>query len=368
MQTRKTLSELAELVGGEIVGRRRIVIRGVSGIKEAHKGEITFVANRKYLGLLKETQASAVVVSKDVSDSPIPMIRVSNPDLAFARIVDAFSAKPLTFYQGIHPTAILGEDVELGKEVSIQAYSVVQPGARIGTNTIIYPGVYVGHYARIGRNCLIYPRVVIREHVRIGDNVIIHSGAIIGSDGFGFSTVEGVRVKIPQIGTVLIEDDVEIGANVTIDRARFDKTIIRKGTKIDNLCQIAHNVVIGEHTCVVAQTGIGGSVRIGKNVILAGQTGVDGHVTIGDGVQAGARSGILKDVREGAVVSGFPAQDHRRELRERAATKRVPELMNQVKELSEKVDRLERQAKNHRRRSRTGGSWPLQRRGSAGRL
>ena len=359
---RRTLGELAKLVGGKAVGRRNIVLRGVSGIKEAVRGDVTFVANKKYASLLAETQASAVVVSPDIAKAPIPMIQVANPDLAFAKIVDAFSPEPLKFYQGIHPTVILGEDVALGKEVSIQAYSVVQPGAAIGANTIIYPGVYVGHFARIGENGVIYPRVVIREHVEIGDNVIIHSGAIIGSDGFGFSTVEGVHVKIPQIGTVSIQDDVEIGANVTIDRARFDKTVIKKGTKIDNLCQIAHNVVVGEHSFLVAQTAVAGSSRIGRNVVLAGQSGVDGHITIGDGARVAGRSGVTKNLPAGAVVSGFPAQDHRRELREKAAIKRVPEILSQVKTLSNKVNDIERQTEDHRRRSRTGGCWPVQRR------
>ena len=362
VRKRMTLGELTKLVDGSLIGRRNIIIRGVSGIKEAKKGDITFVANRKYLNLVKETRASAILAGPDVERAPIPMIRVPNPDLAFAKIVDAFGPDPLKFYQGIHPTAIIGDDVTLGKEVSIQAYAVIQPDVTIGAGTIIYPGVYVGHYTHIGKNCIVYPRVVIRDHIEIGDNVIIHSGAIIGSDGFGFHTVAGVHVKIPQIGTVVIGNDVEVGANVTIDRARFDKTIIRKGTKIDNLCQIAHNVVIGQHSFVVAQTAIAGSVRVGNNVTLAGQTGIDGHVTIGDGALVGARSGVTKDIRPGAVVSGFPAQDHRSELRERAAMKKVPAVVNQVRELMDKVDRLERQAENHSRRSRTGGCWPIQRR------
>ena len=358
-----TLARLADLVGGKVVGRRNIVIKGVSGIKEAEKGHITFIANRKYAGLLLETRASAVVVSEDIEKSPIPIIRTANPDLAFARIVDAFSPAPLTFYQGIHPTVILGEDVELGKGASIQAYSVVQPGAKIGAGTIIYPGVYVGHFAAIGENSVIYPRVVIREHVRIGSNVIIHSGAIIGSDGFGFSTVAGVHVKIPQIGTVVIEDDVEIGANVTIDRARFDKTIIGKGTKIDNLCQIAHNVIVGRNSFIVAQTAVAGSTRIGDNVVLAGQSGIDGHLTIGNNSRVAGRSGVTKSLPPGSVVSGFPAQDHRTELREQVAAKRVPQLMIDVKNLTNKVNQIDiRETKNDIRRGRTNGCWPVQRR------
>ncbi|MCD6360799.1 MAG: UDP-3-O-(3-hydroxymyristoyl)glucosamine N-acyltransferase, partial [Armatimonadetes bacterium] len=253
------LSEIAEMVNGQIDGDANVEITGISGIREAEQGDVSFVVNKKYAHLIDGTKASALIVSNDVGDYPIPMIRVEDPDLAFAKVVESFLPAPLTFYKGIHPTAVIGEDVVIGEGVSIQAFSVIQDGCHISDGSIIYPGVYVGHHSKIGKNCTIYPRVVIRERTLIGDSVIIHSGAVIASDGFGFYTIEGVHHKIPQIGIVEIQDDVEIGANVTIERARFDRTLIGKGTKISNLVEIAHNVHIGENTVIIAQTALAGS-------------------------------------------------------------------------------------------------------------
>jgi len=338
----KTVGELARLVGGQVTGDPNTVVTGISGIREAKRGDITFVANKKYSGLLKDCRASAVVVSPDVNGADMPTIKVKNPDMAFARIVEAFAPEPPRFYKGIHPTVVLGEDVNVGKDVSIQAFAVVQDEAEIGDGTIIYPGVYVGHAARIGKNCQIYPRVVIRERCLIGDNCIIHSGTVIGSDGFGFSTVRGVHQKIPQIGIVQIDDDVEIGANVAIDRARFGKTRIGRGTKIDNLVQIAHNVVVGENSFIVAQAGIAGSSRVGDNVILAGQSGVDGHRKIGNNVVVAAKAGVTKDVGDNQLVSGCPAQAHDKELKVQAALRRLPELVKQLKALEERVSEIEK--------------------------
>jgi UDP-3-O-[3-hydroxymyristoyl] glucosamine N-acyltransferase len=342
-----TLGQIAEIVDGVVEGDKNIRISGISGIREAKPGDITFVSNAKYAPLIETTRASAVVVAEELNSYSIPMVRVKNPDLAFALIVDAFAPEPIVCQKGIHPTAIIGEDVKLGKDISIQAFTVVQDGAEIGDETVIYPGVYIGHYTKIGKNCLIYPRVVIRERITIGDNCIIHSGTVVGADGFGYSTVEGVHHKIPQVGTVLIEDDVEIGANVTIDRARFDKTVIKKGTKIDNLVQIAHNVIIGEHSRIIAQTAIAGSTTIGSNVILAGQSGVDGHIHIGDNVVVAAKAGVTKDVPSNVCVSGFPAHSHEKELKMQACLRKLPELFKAFKKLSEKVKQIE-ESKNHK--------------------
>jgi len=345
----KTLGELARLVKGTVVGDKAIVIKGTSGIQEAGPADITFLANVKYKNLLDTTKAAAVVIGEDVADEiRIPQIRVKNPSLAFVKIVQSFSPPELTFYKGIHPTAVIGADVKIGRKVSIQAYAVIQDGCEIGDGTIIYPGVYVGHFTRMGKNCIIYPRVVIRERTEIGDNVIIHSGAIIGSDGFGYATVEGVHHKIPQIGVVIIEDDVEIGANTTVDRARFEKTIIRKGVKIDNLVQIAHNVEVGENSIIISQTAVAGSTVIGRNVVIAGQCGIDGHITVGDNSIIAARAGVTKTVPPNSMLSGFPAQSHKRELDTIAkrrqlpeTTQRVKELMTRVKQLEERLDQLE---------------------------
>lgn len=236
----KTLREIATLIEGEIVGDESIVVTGVCGIKEAKEGDLTFVANPRYLPLVNHTKASAIITSKDVKTAPKPIIRTENPSLAFAKMVSLMAPNEVKRPKGIHPTAVIGEKVKFGKNVAIEPYVVIADGVEIGDNTILYAGVYVGHHTKIGKDCVIYPYVIIRERVVIGNRVIIHGGTVIGSDGFGFSTVKGVHHRIPQIGNVIIEDDVEIGANVTIDRARFDKTLIKKGTKIDNLVQIAY--------------------------------------------------------------------------------------------------------------------------------
>ena len=337
----KTLGEIARLIGGETVGDKEIVIKGLSGIKEAEESDLTFVANPKYLPLMEETKASGIIVSRDIEFSGKPLIRVENPDMAFARTVSLFA--PETVHpKGIHPDARIGKNVKLGKDVALSAYVVIEDNVEIGDKTIIYAGVYIGHDTRIGADTLIYPHVTIKERVNIGNRVIIHSGTVIASDGFGFSTVRGVHHKIPQIGTVVIEDDVEIGANVTIDRARFDKTLIKKGTKIDNLVQIAHNVTIGEHSIIVAQTGISGSVEIGKGVILAGQSGVIGHVRVGDNVIAAARTGITKSIPDNALISGFPAKVHKKEMKIKASLGRLPELLEEIKTLRKRIEKLEK--------------------------
>lgn len=336
-----TLKELARLTDGTIEGDPNTVITGISGVKEARKGDVTFIANAKYIALLQETQASAVVVDKKLNNHlPLPAIRVENPDLAFAKIVESVAPKPPKVEAGIHPTAQIGVKVILGKDVTIKAFTVISDGVKIGDRTVVMPGVFIGEECQVGANCLFEPWVTVRERVVIGNNVVIHSGTVIGSDGFGFSTVEGVHHKIPQIGTVEVQDDVEIGANVTIDRARFNKTIIGKGTKIDNLVQIAHNVIIGENSIIVAQTGISGSAEIGKNVTLAGQSGVIGHVEIGDNVIAVARAGITKDVPANTCVSGFPALPHEKEKKLQAYVRKLPEFAATLKKLEEETVKL----------------------------
>jgi len=346
-----TLAQIAKLIDGEVVGDPSIMITGISGIKEACEGDITFVANPKYLSLIKATRASAIITSKEVKEAHKPLIRTENPSLAFSKLVSYFAPDESKIEPGIHSTAIIGKNVKLGKNVSVQPYVVLCDGVEIGDNTVLHAGVYIGHHSRLGNDCLIHPHVTIRERVTIGNRVIIHSGTVIGSDGFGYATVRGVHYKIPQIGTVYIEDDVEIGANVTIDRARFGKTHIKKGTKIDNLVQIAHNVEIGENSIVVAQSGISGSTVIGKGVILAGQSGVVGHISIGDNAVVAAQAGVTKSVPSGETVSGYPAKPHQIAKRINACVQRLPNLYKCVKEMQRKIKELEEELKTLRSRA-----------------
>ena len=336
-----TLQELADILGGELIGDADIVITGISGIKEARRGDITFLANPKYFPLMKTTKASALITSKEISKATKPIIRTDDPSLAFAKVVNLVAPNDINHPQGIHPTAIIGKGARLGTNVAVGPYAIIEDNVIVENDTIIYGGCYIGHHAKVGKNCIIYPNASIRERVEIGNRVIIHSGAVIGSDGFGFATVKGVQEKIPQIGIVMIEDDVEIGANVTIDRARFDKTCIGRGTKIDNLVQIAHNVVIGENCIIVAQAGISGSTTLGKRVILAGQAGVVGHITIGDGAIVAAQAGVTKSVPANLKVSGYPAKAHETAKRVNACVQRLPQLNKKIKKLEERIAQLE---------------------------
>jgi len=344
----KTLRELSELVGGRLLGDKGIKIHGVAGIMEARKGEITFVANSRYVSQIERTQASAIIIWEDYQFNGKPMIQVENPYWAWAKVVEAFSTKRVKTGEGVHPTAIIGEDVEIGEGAWIQAYAFIGDSVKIGEGTVISPFVYIGDDTQIGDQTFIYPTVSIREEVRIGDRVIIHSGTVIGSDGFGFAQVSDRQHKVPQIGTVIIEDDVEIGAGVTIDRG-LRETVVGRGTKIDNLVQIAHNVVIGEDCVIVAQVGIAGSTELKDRVIMGGQSGVIGHVIIGAGTHIAARAGVCKDLPPGQCIwSGFPAIPHGKELRIQASMRRLPELISHVREMEERIKALEKELKEYR--------------------
>lgn len=335
------LKELADLVGGRLVGDGATPIRGVNGIKEAAAGEITFLANPKYVPLLASTRASAVILSDGIS-APIPAIAVANPDLAFARVAERFNGQAVVYPRGIHPTAVVAPDAAIGKDVSIGAHAVVEAGASVGDRTVLCPQSYVGHAARVGPDCLIYPQVVIRDRCEVGARVILHSGAVVGSDGFGYTTEKGVHQKIPQLGIVAIEDDVEIGASTTIDRARFGRTVVKKGTKIDNLVQVAHNVVIGEGCLIAAQAGISGSTRLGSYVVLAGQVGLVGHIEMGDRSVATAQSGVSKDVPAGLIVSGEHAVDMKTHLKQMAALAKLPEALAELRRLKREIEELKK--------------------------
>ncbi|MEW5767903.1 MAG: UDP-3-O-(3-hydroxymyristoyl)glucosamine N-acyltransferase [bacterium] len=332
----KSLGEIAAAVGGKVVGASDISILGVATIEDAKPGDIVFALNGKYLEAAFSSQASAVIVGQEVTKAPKPVIRTNNPRLAFAKVLELF-APVVRIRPGVHPTAILGEGVNIGEGAAIGACVTVGDKVSIGNGVVIYPQSYVGDEVIIGAGSIIYPRVTLGQRVRLGQRVIIHSGAVIGSDGFGYLEVDGRHQKIPQNGTVVIHDDVEIGANVTIDRATTGATSIGRGTKIDNLVQIAHNVTIGEDCLVVAQTGISGSVKIGDHVTLAGQVGVAGHLSIGSGAVIAAKSGVTKDIEAHQYISGFPAKPHEEEKRIKAAIPRLPQLLKRVKELERKL-------------------------------
>lgn len=343
---RKTLTEIAKIVDGELAGDGSVVITGLCGIKEAKSGDLTFVANPKYFPLTEKTLASALLVPRDFTAVAKPIIRTDDPSIAFVKIAALFlEDNLLEHFMGIHSTAIIAPDARLGENVSIGPYAVIESKATVADNTIIYSGCYVGRKVTIGKDCLIYPNVSMRERIQIGDRVIIHSGAVIGSDGFGFVNVKGMHQKIPQIGTVVIEDDVEIGANVTIDRARFDKTIVGRGTKIDNLVHIAHNVTIGENCIIVAQAGISGSVAIEKNAVLAGQAGIAGHLTIGQGAIVAAQAGVTKSVPAFTMVSGYPAKPHDTAKKVNACVQRLPEYIKTINDLGKRLWDLENEVK-----------------------
>lgn len=338
--TEKTLSELAQLVGGEVRGDPSLRIRGVSSLEEAREGEITFVTSDRYLPLLAETKASAAIVPREV-EAPIPLLIASNPALAMAKILSVFAERPLP-PSGISEGAWVSPSAKVGRDVAILPLAYVGEEAEVGDRVVLYPGVYVGPRVKIGPDSVIYPNVTLYEGTVIGSRVTIHAGAVIGADGFGFVKDGERNFKIPQVGTVRIEDDVEIGANCCIDRATFGQTVIGRGVKMDNLVQIGHNVTIGENTIVVAQVGISGSVKVGRNVALAGQVGIADHVTIGDEAQISAKAGILRDIAPGEVVGGIPQMPHRRWVRVAFLMTRLPELKRELDALLKRVEEMER--------------------------
>jgi UDP-3-O-[3-hydroxymyristoyl] glucosamine N-acyltransferase len=345
---KKTLAEIAKIVDGEVVGNKALVITGFNSMKEAREGDLTFLGNAKYTPLLKKTKASAILVTKDITQSAKPLIKVKNPSLAFSQIIESVTNIGNIHPSGIHPGAFISKNAHLGKNVSVGACAVIEEGSIIGEGTIVYAHAYVGPQTHIGSNCIIYPNVTIREKTEIGNRVIIHSGTVIGSDGFGYENVNGVHKKISQIGIVVLEDDVEIGANVTIDRARFDKTIIGKGTKIDNLVQVAHNCRIGENCIIIAQVGISGTTMIENNCILAGQVGTTGHLTIGENTVVASRSVVTKSLPKGSKVLGYPAQPILKEKKMQAHLQRLPHYVETIRELQKKVAELEAKLKSQK--------------------
>ncbi|MGC2423734.1 MAG: UDP-3-O-(3-hydroxymyristoyl)glucosamine N-acyltransferase [Nitrospirota bacterium] len=334
----RTLQELADAVGAQAEGDSQVRIKGLASLKAAGPGEITFITSMKHAKELSDTRASAVIAAPGVDVGGRPCLRTKNPYLAFAKLLTLFTPKT-EVPKGIMDGAKVNSEASIGLDAAIYSNVFVEAGAKIGDRTVLYPGVYVGKGSSVGADCIIYPNVVIREKVRIGDRVIIHGGVVIGADGFGYATDAGKRFKIPQIGGVVIEDDVEVGANSTIDRGALGDTIIGRGTKIDNLVQVGHNVLIGEDSILVAQVGVSGSTEVGRRVVIGGQTGLVGHIKIGDGAQIGAKSGVMNDVEAGQVYSGSPAAPHAEWLKMQAALRKLPEYRKRILDLEKKLEK-----------------------------
>lgn len=337
----KRLAEIALLVQGTLRGDPDRRITGVAGLEEAQEEEVTFIATSKYLSRLATSRAGAVLVPPGMTIDR-DAIEVPNPYLAFAKLLEVFYPQ-VAPVPGIDERAWIAPGVRLGKRVVCYPFVCIEAEAEIGDEVVIYPGVFIGRGAKIGARTIIYPNVSIYAGVIVGQGVIIHSGAVIGADGFGFTRdAEGAHYKIPQVGNVCIEDQVEIGANVCIDRANMKTTIIRRGTKIDNLVHIAHNVEIGEHSLLLAQVGISGSTRVGKQVTLAGQVGVLDHLQIGDQAIILAQSGIARDVPSGAILTGTPAIDHHHWRRVQSCIPKLPELIKKLRQLEQRIATLEK--------------------------
>jgi UDP-3-O-[3-hydroxymyristoyl] glucosamine N-acyltransferase len=335
------LTELARRLECRLEGDGDPDITRVTSLEAAGAGDLSFFTNSKYASALRTTRASAVILAEDAEPAPCAMLRTKNPYLAFARAVALF-ADGWTPAPGVHARACVADGATIAAGASIGPFAVIEEGSVIGARSVIHAHVTVGRGARIGEDCLLHTRVSIRERVRLGDRVVVQDGAVIGSDGYGFAhTADGAHVKIPQIGDVIIEDDVEIGANTTIDRPAIGETRIRAGTKIDNLVQIAHGVTIGKNVLLAAQVGIAGSTTIEDAVVLAGQVGVAGHLTLGKGVIATAQTGIPNSVEAGTMVSGYPAIPNRDWLKASAVFRKLPELRKTLSDLEARLAALE---------------------------
>ncbi len=341
----KTLKDIAKFINGELVGDGSVAINGINAIDTAGDGELSFILGPKYEECINKTGASGVIVPKTLKgDYNKPVIKVDNPSATFSRIIELILPGRIPQPKGVHPSAIISKTAAIGKNAAIGPYVIVEEGASIGDNTIVYALSYIGKNTKVGKNCVIYPNVTLREEIIVGNDVIIHPGTVIGSDGFGYDTQkDGTHAKIPQLGVVVIEDSVEIGSCVTIDRARFSKTVIGKGTKIDNLVQIAHNVIIGPNCIIAAQTGISGSTQVGRNVMFGGQVGVADHLKIGDFVIAGAKTGISKSFPvANTVLFGYPARPIEKARELIASVGLLPKLYERVKALEKKIKELEK--------------------------
>ncbi len=339
------LSELCLLLHGELVGDGEIDIKSLAKIEDAGEGDLTFLANPRYEKFLDKTNASAILVSKGIETLKIPHIRVDDPYISFQKSLNLIYPEHKSLFTDIHPSAIVSDGVSIANNVGIGPFVYIAPGAEIGENTVIYPGCIIEENVKIGKNCKLSPNVSINYNCEIGNNVIIHSGVVIGSDGFGFAPSGQRYGKIPQVGKVVIENDVEIGANCAIDRATIGETRIKNGCKLDNLIQIAHNVVVGEDTVIAAQSGISGSTKVGKHVTIAGQVGVIGHIEVGDNAILAAKSGISKSVPTGEVLFGIPAIPLAKQKKIEVISRHLPEMSKKIHQMEKTIIKLEEQLK-----------------------
>ncbi len=336
----KSLKELADHLGGVVIGDENARIRGIASLDDAGEGDITFLANPKYAPKVASTKATAVVLPPGADRRGRNAVEVKNPYLAFAKLLTLFHVKPPEA-KGVMAGAFLSDKAAIGDGVTIFPGAYVADGVKLGNRVTLHPGVVLYEGVEVGDDVTLHANVVVRERCRIGNRVIIHGGAVIGSDGFGYAPDGKGWYKIPQIGIVIIEDDVEIGANTTIDRAALEVTLIRRGTKIDNLVQIAHNCMIGENCMIVSQVGISGSARLGEHVTLAGQVGVAGHLEIGANTMVGAKSGVPGNLPANGMFSGIPTIPHREWLRSMGTLPKLPELRKTVGALEKRIQELE---------------------------
>ncbi len=336
-----TVEQIAQMVGGTIQGNPALSVTGVNGLNEAGEGELTFARSAKYFPQLKESRATAALVPTPVPDSEMTTICVSHPDVAFLMVLQHFAPEPGHPRAGVHKLAQIESDATVGVNISVGPFVCIESGATIGDNVVLYPGVYIGKHCVVGSDTVIYPNAVVREYCQIGARCIIHAGACIGSDGFGFAPVGGKWHKIPQTGIVSIGDDVEVGSNTAIDRATFGVTRVGTGTKIDNLVQIGHNVVIGEHCAIAGMAGVAGSAIIGNRVRIGANAGIIGHITVGDDVTVGGRSSVARSVEAGKTVSGFPAIDHDSQRRVLVAQQKTPEMLRRLAKLERRLQEFE---------------------------
>lgn len=343
-----TAAEIAEMVKGKLVGDPARVIRSVAGIKEARPDQLSFIGNKRYEHQFETTQAGVILVCPDLesaADDKHTLIVTEHVDYAFAKIVALFAEEPPKSVPGVHPSAVVADDAVLGQGVSVGANAVIEPGVEIGDGAVIGAGCYLGHRVRIGAGTILYPNVTVMYRCLVGRKCILHSGVVVGADGFGFVPGPQGLVKVPQTGIVQIDDDVELGANTTVDRARFGRTWIKSNVKVDDQVMIAHNVVIGESSILVAQCGIAGSSELGRGVVLGAKAGINGHITIGDGVQVAGTSGVVKSLPAGAIAVGTPAESQREFMARRTLPNRVEKLQKKLEALKAEVEALKSAAK-----------------------